>query len=93
MKILLTGAEGFIGRNFYSMYQDKYHITRYGGDILDMELNYFESHYDMVIHLAGLAGVRASHEQPEEFWKNNVDGSRRVFEQCEEIKIPVIYAS
>ena len=93
MKILLTGAEGFIGRNFYSMYQDKYDITRYGGDILDMELNYFENHYDMVIHLAGLAGVRASHEQPEEFWKNNVDGSRRVFEQCEDIKAPVIYAS
>ena len=65
MKVLLTGGEGFICRNFYKLYKDKYDIFEYDGDIRDFDVNMFD--YDMVVHLAALAGVRLSHEIPTEF--------------------------
>ena len=95
MNILLTGTRGyrpgFIGNNFLRMYKDKYDIFEYIGDIRDFEVNMFD--YDMVVHLAALAGVRRSHEIPTEFWDVNVKASQLIFRQCEEQRIPVIYAS
>lgn len=92
MKLLLTGGEGFIGRNFYKLYKDKYEIVDDRTDIREIEINMFDG-YDMVIHLAALAGVRRSHEMPEEYFDVNVRGSQRIFKQCQEARVPVIYAS
>ena len=95
VKILLTGTRGyrpgFIGGNFLRLYRDKYNITEYEGDIRDFDLP--ETSYDMVVHLAAMAGVRRSHEVPTEFWGVNVKASQIIFDQCEEYDIPVIYAS
>ena len=94
MKLLLTGTRGyrpgFIGGNFLRRYGDKYDITEYEYDIRD---GVFLDNYDMVIHLAAMAGVRRSHEEPELYWDVNVKASQRLFKFYSERNVPVIYAS
>lgn len=102
-KVFLTGSSGFIGRNFYKMYKDVYDFTLCdlvdGQDILHgsnmSSWNTRPKPYDVVVHLAARAGVRRSHQIPEEYWKTNVEGSKKIFEACEsfEFTIPCIYAS
>lgn len=103
MKILLTGSKsfplkqyipsrkGFIGSWFKVLYGNSYDITEWEGDIFDFGLyspEYWKE-FDMIVHLAAQAGVRLSHEYPELYWRNNVEGSRVVFNT----NVPVIYAS
>lgn len=92
MKILLTGCsgyrKGFIANRFFDLYKDVYDIHKYEHDIRDGE---FVDEYDMVIHLAAMAGVRRSHEEPELYWDVNVKASQRLFKFYSHV--PVIYAS
>ena len=94
-KLLLTGTKGyrkgFIANYFLDNYSDMYQITEYEGDIREFDEEVDE--YDFVIHLAAMAGVRRSHEIPEEFWEVNVDASRKIFQACEDAEVPCIYAS
>lgn len=94
-KIFLTGGEGFIGRNFIRLYGDKYNIVSYTKDIRQLRFwEIVEGNYDMVVHLAALAGVRRSREMPNEYWDVNVNGTHNIFKACQLNKItPVIYAS
>ena len=82
MKILLTGSEGFIGQHLQSFLKDKYNLIcldkKTGNDLLNCDLDY---DVDLVIHLAGLSGVRDSLDNPVEYWTNNVVASHRVFKQ------------
>ncbi len=93
MKLLLTGCygyrPGFIANRFNELYWDKYDIDCYDYDIRD---GIFLDRYDMVIHLAAMAGVRRSHEEPQLYWNVNVKASQRLFKFYED-KCPVIYAS
>lgn len=92
MKVLLTGSQGFIGRNFIKHLSIKHDITCYDEDIRYIrgrEFQHFD--FDFIVHLAALAGVRRSHEMPEEYWDVNVNGSAQIFTAAG--KIPVIYAS
>jgi UDP-glucuronate 4-epimerase len=53
------------------------------GDILDRELlaRLFKDHdFDVVVHLAALAGVRPSIANPAAYFKNNVDGTMNLLE-------------
>jgi nucleoside-diphosphate-sugar epimerase len=94
-KIFLTGGEGFIGRNFVKLYKDVYDFDLCNSDSDQWSDASDLSEYDFVIHLGALAGVRRSHEIPEEYWKKNVEGSRKVFKACDKFErtVPVIYAS
>ena len=83
MNILLTGSEGFLGKNLSKFLQDRAHNIipldiNTGNDILSCNLKY---DVDCVIHLAGLSGVRDSLDNPVEYWTNNVVASHRVFKQ------------
>ena len=82
MKILLTGSEGFIGQHLKSFLKDKHQLIcldkKTGNDLLTCDLDY---DVDLVIHLAGLSGVRDSLDNPVEYWTNNVVASHRVFKQ------------
>ena len=93
MKFLITGHEGFIGRNVFSHFSKKYECVgldiKSGNDITNCEL----PECDVVIHLAGLPGVRKSKEIPNEYWHNNVVGSQRIFDHAERIGAKVLYAS
>ena len=94
MKLLLTGTRGyrpgFIGGAFLNRYGKFYDIEEYEYDIRD---GIFLDKYDMVIHLAAMAGVRRSHEEPELYWDVNVKASQRLFKFYSERNVPVIYAS
>ena len=64
MKILITGANGYIGKSLYSALQDKYEVTTITrnecnlNDILAVN-NYFQDKYfDVIIHCAVKGGSR-----------------------------------
>jgi len=82
MKILLTGSEGFIGQHLQSFLKDKHQLIcldkKTGNDLITCDLDY---DVDLVIHLAGLSGVRDSLDNPVDYWTNNVVATYRVFKQ------------
>jgi len=92
MKILLTGSEGFIGKNLQSFLKDQHQLIcldkKLGNDLVNCDLDY---EVDLVIHLAGLSGVRQSLDNPVDYWINNVIASNRIFSQFKNKKI--LYAS
>ena len=92
MNILLTGSDGFIGQQLYKHLIKQHSVIgldlQYGDDILTCEL---PNNIDLVIHLAGLSGVRDSLERPTEYWKTNVIGGQRLFDVYKDTRI--IYAS
>ena len=100
-KILLTGTnfnclwlgrKGFIASRFLELYKDDYDIEEFTGDIRESK-GIDLSEYDMVVHLAALAGVRLSHEIPDEYWQTNVVASKHLFESCKKYNVPIVYAS
>ena len=94
MNILLTGSEGFIGSNLKQHIENKIDAKisqldlKFGDDLLTCEL---PDNIDLVIHLAGLSGVRQSLNNPTEYWKQNVIVSQRIFETYKDSRI--MYAS
>jgi len=94
MNILLTGSEGFIGSNlkpFIESNLDANILTldlKFGDDLQTCEL---PDNIDLVIHLAGLSGVRQSLDNPTDYWKQNVIVSQRIFEKYKDTRI--LYAS
>lgn len=49
--------------------------------------------YDAVIHLAAHAGVRHSLNNPQMYIDTNISATQRLIHACEDLEIPVIYAS
>jgi nucleoside-diphosphate-sugar epimerase len=94
MKILITGHEGFIGSNLSQYLIEKNYIVigldiKSGNDILTCKL----PKCDIVIHLAGIGGVRESLADPAKYWRNNVDGTRRILEHYQDKRILVASSS
>ena len=90
MRILITGWEGFIGRNALRILSDDFEVIPYEGDIRNFKIS---EYYGAVLHLAALAGVRKSWQNPEEYWDVNVTGSAKVFSECERLNLRCVYAS
>ena len=94
MKILLTGADGFIGSNLKEHLKDKHEVIgidiKSGNDILTCDLNY---DVDLVIHLAGIGGVRESLNDPKKYWDTNVEGTKRILETFKNIRVLVAGSS
>jgi len=92
-RIILTGGEGYIGSHLNIYLKSKgYDVELYEGDILDFKLEE-DRRVDMVIHLAALTGVRASLEQPEEYYRVNVKGFSKVMHECRLERVKLLYAS
>ena len=90
MKVLITGHDGFIGRNALRILSDDFEVIPYEGDIRNFKIS---EYYGAVLHLAALAGVRKSWQNPEEYWDVNVTGSAKVFSECERLNLRCVYAS
>ena len=92
MKILLTGHKGFIGQHLYNYLKINHKVIGLdkltGNDLLTCDLKY---DVDIVIHLAGLSGVRDSLERPIEYWEQNVIAGQRLFDYFKDTRI--LYAS
>lgn len=90
MKVLITGHDGFIGRNALRILSDDFEMIPYEGDIRDFKIS---EYYGAVLHLAALAGVRKSWQNPNEYWDVNVTGSAKVFSECQRLNLRCVYAS
>ena len=93
MKILVTGHKGFIGSNLYRYLK---HLG-YDVDGIDFpdDIGDFKTDkiYDVVIHLAAFAALRDSLKNPDKFWENNVEKTKRIFSYCRDNDIRLLYAS
>lgn len=95
MNIALTGSHGFIGSHLHKFLIAQGHTLDCWDSKINRDIQNFQlsENTDLVIHLAALANVRASLEQPELYWRMNVDATKRIFDQCVKRNIKVIYAS
>ena len=93
MKILLTGHKGFIGNALFKALSLNHSVTGLdkvdGDDLLFCELP--NKKFDLIIHLAGMSGVRESLQDPASYWMNNIEASKRLFERYENTR--TLYAS
>jgi len=94
MKIAITGSSGFIGGHLKEKLEKEGHQIlewdrKSGRDIVDFGLEDAE----FVVHLAAYADVRASIEEPDKYWVNNVEYTTRIQRACYSNNIPLIYAS
>jgi nucleoside-diphosphate-sugar epimerase len=94
MKILITGHEGFIGSSLEKFLKLQGHVVtgldiKSGNDILVCEL----PDCDLVVHLAGIGGVRESLADPAKYWRNNVEGTKRILEHYYDKRVLVAGSS
>ena len=85
MKILITGSEGYIGKNLIR------HIYRHfgydtsiiqidkltGSDVCDLKFSFFETKPDVMVHLASVAGI--------ENCENNKEQAADVYQTLEKL--------
>jgi nucleoside-diphosphate-sugar epimerase len=95
--ILITGVKGFIASNVVEHFAGKEDYTLMGYEGLSHDMGKVNWHLqpDIILHLGAEAGVRRSHEEPDLFWKNNVDGFQAILDLAKDfVQTPrVIYAS
>lgn len=95
MNITLTGSHGFIGSHLRTHLEHQGHTL----DCWDNKINKnvanikIKPESNLVIHLAALADVRKSLEDPNLYWEQNVEITKKIFDECVAKNIKVIYAS
>jgi UDP-glucuronate 4-epimerase len=94
MIILITGDQGFIGSNLKKYLEELDHTVlgidlKSSQDILDCDL----PACDIVIHLAGVGGVRESMNDPAKYWRNNVEGTKRILDFYKTTRVLVASSS
>lgn len=96
MKVSVTGSRGFIGSRLTQLLRDLGHdVIEWDRNISNLrDISMWEPEgCDAVVHLAGYANVRKSLKEPEKYWHNNVELSKRLFKLASLYNMRVIYAS
>lgn len=99
MKVLVTGSDGMVGSHLVKKLEDNNHtIIKFGDDKdicnWDDWCSINDEDIDVIVHLAALAGVRPSFDDPETYYKVNVDGTRNMLEFSETLPdVRILYAS
>jgi len=81
MNIQITGATGFIGRNLQSFLESKNYQTHSLSLRNQGWVENFDQHSDALIHLAGKAHDTSNTSLPEDYFKVNVELTKKVFEK------------
>ena len=77
----------------FDVYIDPYSLdTQYCGALNPLKEPVVHD-YDAVVHLAAYAGVRHSLDHPQTYIDNNITGTQQLISTCEQLEIPVVYAS
>ena len=86
MKIIVTGSTGFIGKHLVQRLAGQHTVIEWdrahGKDIKDFSSATIPADVDFVVHLAAIADVRRSLEEPELYWTTNVEYSKNIFDLC-----------
>tara|TARA_R110000868_G_scaffold609_3_gene4309 strand:- start:440 stop:1159 length:720 start_codon:yes stop_codon:yes gene_type:complete len=92
--VLLTGAEGMIGSHLKEyLNENGCSVIAFEGDCCKSEdWDKYDSP-DYLIHLAAFAGVRASVEDPDFFYNNNVGGMEHAVKFVQRTNCKFLYAS
>jgi UDP-glucose 4-epimerase len=109
MKILLTGGEGFIGSSFVKKFYKEFDfviISSKKNDFKKIAKTEYLSitnkkiiktienlNPDIVIHLAGLSGLKKCETEPEKAFDVNVNGTTNVIKGCLKINAKLIFIS
>ena len=97
MRILVTGHEGCVGSHLVKYLAQKSTVVCFEGDITnkdDWDKYYGNQKFNALIHLAAIAGVRRSFNEPEFYYHNNVVGTTNALKFAEDAMIDkVLYAS
>ena len=85
MHLLITGSDGMVGSRLVNYMKDRGHTVSEFGDDKDIRSSsdwdtFKGERFDYIIHLAALAGVRASFDQPDLYYDVNVNGTARMLE-------------
>src|SRR5690606_3602305 len=81
MKILITGASGFVGQNL-SGYLQQQQIVTHGLKLRESGWkNHLDSHADAIIHLAGKAHDTSNTSVADEYFKVNRDLTIALFNE------------
>jgi UDP-glucuronate 4-epimerase len=101
MKVLITGHAGFIGTRLCKLLMSKgvdfvgYDLVN-SDDIRDrikLDKLFEAENFDVVVHMAALAGVRRSKEFPLEYESTNIIGTLNVVEMCKKYNCKMIFFS
>lgn len=96
MKILFTGASGFLGKNVYSLLKYNFTISTVG---LESGNNYnvniaketpdLKEKYDIVFHAAGKAhSIPTTNEEKQDFYNVNLQGTKNLCVALEKVGVP-----
>lgn len=93
IKVLVTGANGFLGYNFISKLKEMSNLLvyEYCSFSTDKDLKRFCKDCDFVFHFAGV--IKSSNEK--NFWDGNVNLTKKIisFLKCSNNKAPIIFTS
>lgn len=95
MNILLTGSNGFLGRNIIEVLKKEHHLvglSRSSGEYqicLDKEVPNFQNFFDLVIHSAGKAhSIPTTEFERQQFHQVNVVGTLNLLNGLEMVGVP-----
>jgi len=91
MNILITGSNGFIGKNLRSHLQEIPEIKIIEYDIED-NFEKIENNIDKIDYIFHLAGVNRP-QTPEEFYDGNTDLTKKIVDLIKEKDIPLVITS
>ncbi|MFQ5762404.1 MAG: SDR family oxidoreductase [Candidatus Bathyarchaeia archaeon] len=103
-KILVTGARGFVGSNFYESAKRRYDVVatslhpQESEGIMKLDITSREEALecirghspDLVVHSAACLDFGVADE---EMWRINVDGTRNIVDACKAVGVEVAYIS
>ena len=98
-KVIITGAQGFLGVRLASYLQDRYEVRACSHSDLDITgadrvLEVFKSFVpDYVVHCAAISDTGYAQQHPEESEQINIKGTVNVAIACEAVGAKLIYMS
>ena len=101
MKVIVTGAKGFLGKKIFNKLKKKGHtILSYdivdGQDILNnqqLEKTIIDFCPNTIIHLAACADLNIFAKKPDISYKINVIGTKNILNLCQKYNVRLLFAS